>query len=51
MERASPTVALDFYFRLTSLGQRGVGGDSDESVQLWIKPFYALQTFMGQFDW
>jgi hypothetical protein len=42
---------LDFCFRLTSRSQRGVGGDSDKSVQLWIEPFYAAQTLMGQFDW
>ena len=47
MERASPSVALDFCFRLTSLGQRGVSSDSDEGVQLWIESFYAAQTLMG----
>ena len=36
MERPFPAVVLDFRFRPTSLSQRGVGGDSDESVQLGI---------------
>jgi hypothetical protein len=44
-------VMLDFFFRLTSLSQRGVGSNSDESIQLWIELFYAALTFMGQFVW
>ncbi len=51
MERSSPAVVLDFRFGRTSLRQRGVGRNRDESIELWIEPFDSVQTFTGQFDW
>jgi hypothetical protein len=34
-------VSLDFCFCLTSLGEGGLAGDSDEGVQLRIEPLNA----------
>jgi hypothetical protein len=48
MERAFPMATVNLFFGRTSLGQRGVGRDGDEGVQLGVELLNPAETRSGQ---